>query len=270
MPIGEAIIYMSMMVMQILVGLVVATYASHCFLVVVELTAAGNDEVRWPSDPMKDWLWKPFYLAWLLGPWIVFAGIGASWVANRVEIPKGHVFVALIVPGLWLFFPISLMSSLSANSRWIIFRFSILKGLLRIPIALLGFYASTAVLLSLAAGSILLAGRWRSYLLMPIPAAIVGASFLIYARLMGRLAWKLTRLTIKTTKPVPKAHLPSGPPKKRKRPVRPAKANDPWKVPQPGPDAPVGPVVSPWYAVAAARRLAASASAHWTRSFRSW
>ena len=153
MPIGEAIIYMITMVAQIGVGIVVGAYLSHHFLVIVELTAAGHDRMTWPKEPYKDWLWKPPYLAWLIAFWLAPAGITLKFVKMPfLADSKWLQFIALALPGLWLFFPITLMSSLSATSRWIFFRPAMLKGFARIPGSVLGFYLITLLLLAVCGG----------------------------------------------------------------------------------------------------------------------
>ena len=53
---GPTILFMILLLAQILIGIYVAAYASHCLLTVVQDTAAGNDEVIWPDEPYYDWV----------------------------------------------------------------------------------------------------------------------------------------------------------------------------------------------------------------------
>src|ERR671936_2922622 len=68
---GAALLFFMYLVGMTIIGLYVAAYAAHSFLTAVEDTAAGNDEVRWPHDPLVDWAWKLFYLVWLAAVWLV-------------------------------------------------------------------------------------------------------------------------------------------------------------------------------------------------------
>ena len=77
---GAAVMYMLLLLAQVVVLIYLAAFAAHCFLVVVENTAAGNDRVRWPDEPVYDWLWKPPYLVWL----VAFSGLSCSRLLARV------------------------------------------------------------------------------------------------------------------------------------------------------------------------------------------
>src|SRR5438128_2593341 len=112
---GGAVMYMLLLLAQVVVLIYLGAFAAHCFLVVVENTAAGNDRVRWPDEPIYDWLWKPPYLVWLVAFWLVpaYLVLRAVKPAFLRESP-GLQFLAVALPALWLLFPVSLMSSLSA------------------------------------------------------------------------------------------------------------------------------------------------------------
>ena len=123
---GEAIFFMLLFVSLIVVGLYVLAYTAHCVLVVVQETGMGQDEVTWPSEPIQDWLGHAVLFVELLGIWLVPAGMAARMLRN-VWLPDEGVLRVLLLagPGLWLFFPIGLLSSLSASSRWVPFRWTI-------------------------------------------------------------------------------------------------------------------------------------------------
>jgi len=249
MPIGEAIIYMITMVAQIGVGIVVGSYLAHHFLVIVELTAAGHDRMTWPKEPYKDWLWKPPYLAWLIAFWLAPAGITLKFVKMPfLADSKWLQFIALALPGLWLFFPITLLSSFSATSRLIIFRPAIVRGLLQFPGKLLGFYLITAALLGVCGASYLWAGASKNFWMMPLSAGIVSAGILIYARLLGRLGWMLQQIKGRALdRPRRKPSRPSGKKRRLTGDLDQYEDRGPWKMPQPGAEEVVKPVVSPWY-----------------------
>src|SRR5205823_10342801 len=144
---GPAIMFMMFLLAQVLVGLCVAAYAAHSFLTIVQDTAAGNDEVIWPDEPYYDWLWKPAYLSWLIAFWLVPEGIYLKVAKPEflAETPFLR-FLLLALAGLWLMFPVSLLSSLTASSRWVFFRPKVLMGLARFAPSVAAFYGVTALL----------------------------------------------------------------------------------------------------------------------------
>src|SRR5439155_26740069 len=108
---------------SVIVGAYVLAYAAHCLLTVVEQTAAGAEQVTWPDEPAADWLSRAVFLAILLAVWLTPAGILARALREGL-LPgePGLRLLVLAVPGLWLLFPVGLLSSLSATSRLNVFR----------------------------------------------------------------------------------------------------------------------------------------------------
>src|SRR5262245_51303025 len=149
---GQVIIFVVLLVGFTMFLTAVFAYASHCYLVAVQETAAGNDEVRWPNDPLPDRVGDAFYLGGFLALCLAPAGIASralrhDWLADAPALR----LLLLAVPVLWLGFPVALMSSLSASSRWVPLRPVILGRMLRVGHATLGFYLSTGLLLALTA-----------------------------------------------------------------------------------------------------------------------
>jgi hypothetical protein len=221
---GQAMIFVSLLAAEAVVGACVLGYAAHCFLVVVEGTAAGNDEVSWPDEPMLDWIVQAVHLLWLVAFWLVPLGI-AQRSLKDVFIPEAPLllrFLVLAVPMLWLFFPISLLSSLTAGARWVFFNPKVFPALGRSLGPLLLVYALSALLLG---GCAVLwyftLSRAGGLVLLAAPAS--AATMLIYARLLGWYAWQLSRRK----------------PAKRKRTLPPldrrarkqVEAVDPWAAP---------------------------------------
>lgn len=238
---GPVIIFMMLFVSTLIVGLCVLAYLARSVLVVVQETGLGHDEVTWPNEPIQDWLGHAVLFIELLGIWIAPAALTAR-LLREVWLPdQGFLRILLLAgPGLWLFFPIGLLSSLSAESRWVPFRASIFFSFFRIAPASFGFYVLTAILLGIAVAPWYYAMVGHQFVLLPVAAAVGGAVVLIYARLLGRVAYLLQRLPsarrapAKVEKrPAPKAapRKPAKPPAKKKR--RPAaEAQDPWAVPE--------------------------------------
>jgi hypothetical protein len=189
---GNAMLFFFLMVGMVTIGLIVVAYAAHSFLVVLEGTAAGQDEVRWPDEPMVDWLWKPVYLFWLLAFWMVPVWLLVDGLFTQgVGIPAMG-FYPILLGVLWLLFPIGLFSSMSAGNRLVVFRPAILGGLARHPLATLVVFGVTGVLVvgwGVLSYYALLSASWA---LLPLAAAAGAAVLLVYGRLLGRLAWLIT------------------------------------------------------------------------------
>jgi hypothetical protein len=243
-PVVETICFMLLMVTLVVVGVYVLAYVARCVLVVVQETGLGQDAIVWPSEPFQDWLLDAVLFIELLGLWIFPAGLAARMLRRDWLVDEGVLRVLLLAgPGLWLFFPVGLLSSLSSLSRWVPLRWRIVALFLRIAPSAAVFYAVTAVLLGLCAAVwyyTLVAGHGILLLLAgPLTAAVL----LVYARLLGRLAWLIqrlpggVRLKSDTDLPVARPDTPAEPrrrraKKKKRKPA--AEVHDPWAVPEEG------------------------------------
>jgi hypothetical protein len=179
---GILIIFFALFIAAILVSLFVASFAAQVFLVILVGTAAGDDEVRWPGDPLYDWFLRVWHFIWILGVW----SVPAFFIMKLAKAPPA-VSVAGIVALLWLIFPVSVLSSLSAQSNFVIFRPIILWAMLKHFGTLVGFYLITGILLAICT-ALWYAGILGDHAIALPLAAFAGAmSFLIYARLLGRI-----------------------------------------------------------------------------------
>jgi hypothetical protein len=220
---GQAMIFVCLLAAEAVVGACVLGYAAHAFLVVVQGTAAGNDEVSWPDEPLFDWIGQAVHLLWLVAFWLVPLGL-AQRALRAVFLPDAPLlrFLLLAVPLLWLFFPISLLSSLSAGARWVFFNPGLLPRLGGSFGSLLLLYLLSGLLLGGCAvvWYFALSGA-GALVLLAAPAG--AAALLIYARLLGWYAWRLGQVR----------------PAKRKRPPpldrqarRQIETVDPWAAPE--------------------------------------
>lgn len=238
---GPAILFVIAFAASIIVGVGVLAYFARCVLVVVQDTGLGHDEVTWPSEPFQDWLGHAVLFLLLLGVWVAPPALVARLLRNVWLPDQGALRVLLLVgPGLWLFFPIGLLSSLSAQSSWVPFRWAIFVSFLRIAPAALVFYFLTGLLLGGTSALwyySLFGGRGG---LLPVAAVVSGLVVLIYARLLGRLAWLIQRLPSRARiSPRPKkekeapaqARKPIKPRSKKKRKPS-AEVQDPWAMPE--------------------------------------
>jgi hypothetical protein len=264
---GPAILFVVLFAVSIIVGVAVLCLAARCVLVVVQETGLGQDEVTWPNEPFQDWIGHSVLFVELLGIWLAPAALMAR-LLRHVWLPEDGALRILLLagPGLWLFFPIGLLSSLSAESRWVPFRWAIFRCFLRIAPAALIFYFLTANLLSILVtlGYLTLFGGQG--VLLPVAATGGAALLFIYARLLGRVAWLIQRLPSTERAPARakvEKRQPSKPRGKKKR--KPAvEVQDPWAMPEEEksrakskrfPWAEETPKAKPWYAPPSAEEI---------------
>lgn len=230
---GQAILFVITLAASIMVGVCVLAYAARCVLVVVQETGMGQDEVVWPNEPYVDWLGYAVQFLELVGIWLAPSALAARMLRHVWLPDEGALRVLLLAgPGLWLFFPIGLMSSLSAESRWIPFRWTIFVCFLRLGPAAVGFYALTGLLLVIGVAPWYFALFGGKGVFLPVAAVVSAASLFIYARLLGRLAWLIQRLP--SSQPASaKATVAKRPQPKRKKKRKPgSQVQNPWAVPE--------------------------------------
>jgi hypothetical protein len=218
--------FICFMIGEVIVGVCVLAYVAHCLLVIVQDTAAGINRVRWPDEPFMDWLLRAVFLGVLTAIWLVPAGILFRSL-RHVWLPDdpGLRFLLLAVPGLWGLFPVGLLSSLGSESRWGFLRPAVVIGLLRLLPRTVAFYAISLVLAVGAAALWYVALTSGRMLVLPIAAIGSAYAFLVYARLLGRLAWLVNR----------QGEAPKPTAKTMKRPKEAARvrSRDPWAAPEP-------------------------------------
>jgi hypothetical protein len=222
---ANAMIFVCLMVLTLLVGAALFMYAAYILLVLVQETAAGVDKIRWPSDPLYDKLPRAGYMACML--LICLAPAGLLVRLNRdgaIAESTLLVFFASATLLLWLNFPILLLSSLSAESPWIVFRATVLRFFARRAGAAIAFYFVTALLLTAAAVPLYFAFERDSWLFTILGAFVAAVVFLIYGRLLGRMAYLFDMTPMRRRKPRPE---PTQRPKEKKL----ANVADPWAVP---------------------------------------
>jgi hypothetical protein len=235
---GGVILFVMTMVVAVILGLAVFAYIAHCFLLITQETAAGNDEVRWPSESYYDWLWQAPYLAWLAGVWLLPAVLLVRVLNPPSPRFAPGLWLALVsVAVLWLMFPVSLLSSLSGNSRWLVFRADVVRRLVKRAPPVLFFYGASGLLL-VAGGTMVyfILGLGRGGLMLPA-AGLVGATVLfIYARLLGRVTWIISKVRAPAAHSPRKAKRPwvpgDTPPKPRRAAPAPAKKRAPIRTPE--------------------------------------
>jgi hypothetical protein len=240
---ASTLMFICFLLASVISGFYLLAYAARCLLVVVNGTAAGQDRVTWPDEPIIDWVTQSLALVALVLLWLIPVGFLARALED-VFLPGQRILRTLVLagPALWLFFPIGSLSSLSSVSRWGFFRPVILGRMLVLFPSTVLFYLISLVLLFLALGSLAVSILHGPPLLLILAAPLSAALFLIYARLLGRLAWRIVQLgPIKASRPA-KRPTPRKVAAKPARPRQPeAEGQDPWSVPDPDPE----PVIAP-------------------------
>jgi hypothetical protein len=233
---GPVIIFMCLLVLQAILGFLFGSYASRGFLLVLEETAAGNDEVVWTREPMTDWFAKLFYLLWIAGVWLVPTWLVLRWLRPAfLGDELGLQFVVVSVAVVWLMFPVSLLSSLAAGTPWAVLYPPLLGRLARHPGAVLGLYGSTVLLLAGSAGLFYLVMKGWASLFIPVAAMAAAAVFLIYARLLGRVARIVNQQSAAEAE---EADEPKPRKRRKARSATGAEVVDPWAVPKEKPRPP--------------------------------
>jgi hypothetical protein len=186
----RAVIFIPALVGSAICGFVFLMFAAHYYLTVLESTGAGGKEVAWQSEPITDNFWKVFYLGWLVGLWLGPAlFVGRAFVSGA---DGGWLKYAVPILFIWALYPISQLSSLSASSIWIPLRPDVFARLAQKPLVTLGFFALTlpvfAVLGFAFKWAFMTKGQWE---LLPVGVPLLAVALLMYARLLGRLAFAL-------------------------------------------------------------------------------
>ncbi len=187
----RAFIFVPCLVGATIFGFLFLLFICHYYLTVLETSAAGGKEVAWVSEPVTDNFWKVFYLAWLVG-----LCAGPAVVIGRI-LSAGHdsTWAPRVAPLVvfWFCYPICQLSSLGAHSMWYPLTLNAFTRIAQKPFLLLQFFALSAIVLA----ACVFAFQWTFRTEGNWPLLFVGAPLLIilillYARLLGRLAFLLS------------------------------------------------------------------------------
>jgi len=227
---GNAILFIFSLIGLVIMTVYALAWAGHCYLVVVQGTAAGSDRVGWPDEPIFDWIVRGLFPTSLVvvllgGAAILARALGPSFLPNQPELR----FLLLAVPMVWLLFPVAMLSSLASNAGFSIFSFRLLWRLVQLGPALPLFYLVTAVLVPAAAALLSVGLLTRAWYVLPIAVVFAGAVLLLHARFLGRIGWMLSQLDFRSRKKAPRQK------DQEDESPRPLHVNDPWAEPEPNP-----------------------------------
>jgi hypothetical protein len=179
-------IYAALTLLTVIMSLAPSVY----FVVIIEDTAAGNDEVDWPDEVWFDFLGKFFFLVWVFGCCAALSTV--FWLLVRIVLPiPGVMWWGLILLSACMLFPIPLYSAMIAGSPWILIHPLLLGRMIQKPLAGVALYVHTMILLV----PCLALGLWMivslTWWLAPIIGAIWATCLLWYARALGRVGYVL-------------------------------------------------------------------------------
>jgi len=217
-----AFIFVPVLAFTTIVAFALWCYASHAFVTVTEETAAGNEVIVWDEGGLIECFREGVFLGWIVGVWVVPAMFVAGMATANMDGPqRSYAFALISFVVFWVMFPLSLLSSMAAESRFALFHPGLFQRLARRGFDVVIFYFLSGLIVAacvpLAPWLFTGNGFWPYLIAAPLLALAV----LLYARLMGRLAC-LARLT----------HIR---PRKKKKKAKPANAvavTDPWEVPE--------------------------------------
>jgi len=213
---GAAILFVVLLVTVTISGAGILLFAARVFAVIAQQTAGGFDTLEWPKEGWTDWIGRALHLGWLVAFWLVPLGIVLRVVGPESLAASAALNIGVPAGLFCLLFPITLLSSFSADSPWVLVRLEVLGRMARSPGATLGFYLVSAPV-CLAGGAALYATlAHRIFWALPALATVV----FLYGRLVGRYSRLLGRVGNKS--PLSKAD------REVRRAARAAQVEDPW------------------------------------------
>jgi hypothetical protein len=243
---GSAIQFVILLVLVTIFGAVVFLQAACTFVTIAQQTADGRDEVDWPREFWFDRVGKGLHMGWLVAFWLVPLGFLLRFLGPLPPSESAALYVGVPAGLFCLLFPVTLLSSFSASSPWVVLRLEVLGRMARRPAATAGFYLATAPLCLLGGAALYVTLAYRLFYVLPALATVL----FLYARLVGRYARLLDRGRPGAAKKVDRevrraaraaqvedpwgAHQEEEKkerPKKKKK-KRAAQAHDPWAVPE--------------------------------------
>lgn len=183
----------------LILGLWSGAYAAVYFLAIVDDTAAGNNRVPRPQWTVFEGIAKLGYVVWILA-WSFLPFAAGGLLKVSLESSLGLALLAVVL------FPTLLLSSLGANAAWILFNPDILGRLFFKPRGMLALGLPPALMLIPSlwlANETIVKFNWA---LVPVAGFFWASCLMIYARLVGRIAWYITlgnkkKIRVKKRKP---------------------------------------------------------------------
>ena len=166
----------------LLIATLTLSYTSACCLTVVETTAEGYDEViEWPSG-----LWRDWFFTWVAVMVLLAAAAAIGGIIGKVA--EIGVWGSAAVSA-YVLFPVFVLSTLEAGSPTTLVSWPVVRSFWTVWWGWLLFYVETGVLIAIWAVPTVAFFQPYPWVTSLFSGPLLGAVMLIYARLIGRLAW---------------------------------------------------------------------------------
>jgi hypothetical protein len=172
-------------------GLLACLAPSAFFTIIIEDTAAGNEDIEWPDNVWYEYLSKVAFMGWIFGCCAAVSTI--FWLLVELVLPMpGLIWWAVTLASAFMILPIPLYSAMIANNPWVLIHPMLLVRFFQKPLAALALYVHSAMLVL----PCLALGLWMvlslSWFLAPVVGLIWATCFLWYARALGRVGYVLS------------------------------------------------------------------------------
>ncbi len=162
---------------------------SATVMAVLRETSEGCDEVEnWPGQAFLDWLGEPVHLFVALCMSAV-PGAAAAWLLTKFGGASPAVMLITGPVSMFVAFPIILMSTLETNSMFGVLSWPVLRTLGTAADGWLKFYMTSAAMIVATVAICWAASGVGKVFGVIVAAGIEPVVWIIYFRLLGRLAW---------------------------------------------------------------------------------
>lgn len=164
-----------------------AAFASSAFVTVASESSEGGHRIRnWPK---VDFVEAATDLAYVFTA--AMFGTAPGWIVGHFLAEQPAERLLWAAGSLMLLFPFVFLSQLAGNSPWAMLSGHVIASLLRRPFSCLVFYLESVLLAAICAVVVVFTAPVH-HLLPVLFTPLYVAAGLLYARLLGRLAWRIS------------------------------------------------------------------------------
>lgn len=165
-------------------------YAANSASRILQETTAGADQVEdWADGEWRDWSLELLSTGYVF----LFAVLAGYVIAQPLRSFLNDSTYLNLLTGLpFLVFPVFWLSTVDSGAIWLPWSPMVAQSLVRIPKHWLLFYGLTAGVTTATLGLLLLIFHWYPWAVCVLLAPVVSTFVFLYARLLGRMAWKIT------------------------------------------------------------------------------
>jgi hypothetical protein len=155
-------------------------------MIIIQVTSDGYDVVEdWRAGDWREWVWSMVYPVGMLVP-SALIGLGIYWCVYGVS-PLLSLPLAIVAG--FLAYPFLLLSALEAGSPWTPVSPLVLESLVTVWWAWAVVYVESGLMLAGWLALVVFGFRESPWLTAAIAVPVLAGGLMIYARLLGRLAW---------------------------------------------------------------------------------